>query len=66
MRTPNIKTKNEISFKYKKNEVMLDTFNDFNEDKIDIVVVLEQGRDTVTISNNDEQKSYAIIKVYFK
>ena len=66
MRTPKIKVKNINSFKYKKNDLMLNHFKDFIEDKVDIVVLLEQGNDILTINKNIEQKEYAIIKVYFK
>lgn len=66
MRTPKIKVKNINSFKYKKNNLMLNHFKDFIEDKVDIVVLLEQGNDILTINKNIEQKEYAIIKVYFK
>lgn len=66
MRTPRIKVKNHDNIKYKKNDVMLNYFSDFTEDKIDIVVVLEQGNDIVTINKKEELKEYAVIKVYFK
>lgn len=45
---------------------MLNHFNDFTEDKIDIVVILEQGNDIVTIEDKIEELEYAVIKVYFK
>ena len=35
MRFPKIKVKNKNTFKYKKNVVMLNHFNDFIEDKIE-------------------------------
>lgn len=66
MRNTKIKTKNINSFKYKKNDVMLNNFKDFTEEKIDIALIIEQGHDIVTINNIDEKKEYAIIKVYFK
>ena len=66
MRFPKIKVKNKNAFKYKKNDVMLNHFNDFTEDKIDIVVVLEQGNDIVTIEDKIEELEYVVIKVYFK
>lgn len=66
MRTPRIKVKNHDRLKYKKNDVMLNYFSDFTEDKIDIAVVLEQGNDIVIIDKKEELKEYAIIKVYFK
>lgn len=66
MRTLKIKVKNRDSIKYKKNDVMLNCFSDFTEDKIDIAVVLEQGNDIVIINKKEELKEYAIIKVYFK
>lgn len=66
MRTPQIKTKNINSFKYKKNKVMLNNFQDFNEDKIDIAIVLEQGNDLIIVDKKEDKKEYAIIKVYFK
>ena len=66
MRNPKIKTKNINSFKYKKNDAMLNNFKDFTEEKIDIALIIEQGHDIVTINNKDEKKEYAIIKVYFK
>lgn len=66
MRVPKIKTKNKNSFKYKKNDIMLNNFKDFDEDKIDIAILLEQGNDIVTINNETNELEYAIIKVYFK
>ena len=66
MRIVRIKVKNYDNVKYKKNDVMLNCFSDFTEDKIDIAVVLEQGNDIVIIDKKEELKEYAIIKVYFK
>lgn len=67
MRTPKIKVKNKNSFKYKKNNSMLNNFKDFSEDKIDIAVLLEQGNDYISLEDKTQiEREYAIIKVYFK
>ena len=46
---------------------MLNDFQDFSEDKLDIVVLLEQGTDLLEIPNEGiKNAEYAVIKVYFK
>ena len=67
LRTPKIKVKNINRIKYSKNKVMLNDFQDFSEDKLDIVVLLEQGTDLLEIHNEGiKNAEYAVIKVYFK
>ena len=66
MRTPDIKVKNINRYKYTKNRVMLNDFDDFNKKNIDIVVLIEQGNDVVTIDKVPEELEYAVVKVYFK
>lgn len=62
-----IKTKNRNSAKYKKDEVLLTSLEDFAEEKIEIAVLLEQGNDYIIFKDKTQiEREYAIIKVYFK
>lgn len=68
MKQPNITTKTISSFKYKKNEAMLNSLEDFKEEKIDFASIVEQGQEIVKdkLTKKETQKEYAIIKFYFK
>ena len=66
MRTPDIKVKNINSYKYAKNKIMLNDLDNLDEKNIDMVVLIEQGNDVVTINKVPEELEYAVVKVYFK
>ena len=67
MITKKIKTKNKNSTKYKKNEALLISLKDFEEEKIEIAVLIEQGNDYIIFEDKTQiEREYAIIKVYFK
>jgi len=67
MITKKIKTKNRNSAKYKKDETLLTNLKDFEEEKIEIAVLLEQGNDYIIFKDKTQiEREYAIIKVYFK